>query len=160
MVNEHALLFTWHGSNETLQPVLLTSHLDVSLTLPQLHRTLCPDHLQTVPVAQDTFSEWNYPPFSGHFDGTYINGRGSHDCKNNVVAILASITALLEQDFVPRRTLILAFGYDEESTAYRLGAASLGKVLLDRWGPNSLAIILDEGAIGITKHFGRTVAIP
>lgn len=76
------------------------------------------------------------------------------------MAILASITALLEQDFVPRRTLILAFGYDEESTAYRLGAASLGEVLLDRWGPNSLAIILDEGAIGITKHFGRTVAIP
>ncbi|CAK7216175.1 Gly-Xaa carboxypeptidase [Sporothrix curviconia] len=152
VVNEHNLVYTWHGGNSALKPVLLMSHLD------------------TVPVADDTLVEWKFPPFSGHFDGKYIWGRGSHDCKNNVVAILAAVTALVEQGFVPQRTVILAFGYDEESPKYRYGAAKIADHLRQTWkGENgresdndsdTFAIILDEGGIGINRQYGRTFATP
>lgn len=146
VINKHNLLYTWHGSNAALKPVLLMSHQD------------------TVPVAADTLAEWRYPPFSGHFDGTYINGRGSHDCKNNVVAILSSITALLEQGFAPQRTVIVALGFDEESGKFGYGAAQLAQHLRQVWGTDgagdAFAIIVDEGAVGIEKKFGRTFAAP
>ncbi|EFX05343.1 carboxypeptidase s [Grosmannia clavigera kw1407] len=147
VVNEHGLLYTWRGSNKTLKPVLLMSHQD------------------TVPVAADTFAEWRYPPFSGHFDGTYINGRGSHDCKNNVVAILSALTALLEQGFEPERTVVAAFGFDEEATKYRYGAARLAEHLRGIYGDgpegeDAFAIIVDEGGLGVNRQFGRTFATP
>ncbi|KAL1890312.1 Gly-Xaa carboxypeptidase [Sporothrix stenoceras] len=149
VINEHNLVYTWRGKNETLKPVLLMSHLD------------------TVPVADDTLAEWRFPPFSGHFDGTYIYGRGSHDCKNNVLGILSAVTALLTQDFVPERTFILAFGYDEESGKFKYGAAKVADHLRETYGVSSdgkdgdtFAIILDEGGIGINKQFGRALATP
>ncbi|KAH8674122.1 hypothetical protein BX600DRAFT_480198 [Xylariales sp. PMI_506] len=143
VVNEHGLLYTWRGSDASLKPILLMSHQD------------------TVPVAEDTLSQWTYPPFSGYFDGTYINGRGAHDCKNNVVAILSSITALLEQDFTPQRTLVVAFGFDEEGGKHHLGAGHLAARLREIYGRGDVfAIIVDEGGIGITHRMGRKFGVP
>lgn len=115
-----------------------------------------------MPVADDTLAEWRFPPFSGHFDGTYIYGRGSHDCKNNVVAILSAVTALLAKGFVPQRTFVLAFGFDEESGKFRYGAAKIAEHLRQTWGGDgdAFAIILDEGGIGVNRQFGRTFATP
>lgn len=116
-------------------------------------------HQDTVPVAADTLKQWKYPPFSGYFDGTYINGRGVHDCKNNVLAILSSITALLEVDFQPHRTVVIGFGFDEEAPQ-GYGAARIAQHLEQVWGQNSFAILLDEGMIGISKIAGRTFGVP
>jgi len=113
-----------------------------------------------VPIAQDTLSQWKYPPFSGYFDGTYINGRGSHDCKNNVIALFSSITALLEAGFEPRRTVVLGFGFDEEAPGNGFGAHQIAQQLEKIWGRNSFAILVDEGIIGIQKIHGRTFGIP
>ncbi|CAH0032656.1 unnamed protein product [Clonostachys rhizophaga] len=142
LVNEHGLLYTWQGSDEQLKPILLMAHQD------------------TVPVAADTLSEWKYPPYSGHFDGQFIYGRGSQDCKNNLIAILSSITSLLDQDFVPRRTVVLSFGFDEETSGFQYGAARLSKRITDIWGPDSFAIIVDEGQTLIVDRFGRSFGIP
>jgi Gly-Xaa carboxypeptidase len=98
-------------------------------------------------------------PFSGYFDGKYINGRGALDCKNNVLAIFSSITALLEADFTPRRTVVLAFGFDEEAPAGR-GAGHIAKHLENVWGQDSFAILIDEGIFGIQHVYGRTFGIP
>lgn len=140
-MNSHGLIYTWHGSDSSLQPILLTGHQD------------------TVPVAADTLEQWKYPPFSGYFDGTYINGRGAHDCKNNVLAIFSSITALLEADFQPRRTVVLGFGFDEEAPQ-GFGAEKIAQHLEKVWGQSSFSILLDEGAIGIEKVGGRTFGAP
>ncbi|KAH8648179.1 hypothetical protein BGZ60DRAFT_223907 [Tricladium varicosporioides] len=140
-INTHGLIYTWHGSNPHLKPILLTGHQDV------------------VPVAEDTLPQWTYPPFSGHYDGTYINGRGSHDCKNNVLAILSSINALLSAGFTPQRTVILAFGFDEESPR-GYGAKRIAAHLLEKYGKDSFAILLDEGLMGINKMYNRTFGVP
>ena len=120
--------------------------------------------LQVVPITENTLEDWTYPPFSGYFDGTYINGRGAHDCKNNVVAILSSITALIEAGFKPRRTIVLGFGFNEESPAPGIGAYQIARHLERIWAtpstPSPFAMLLDEGLIGIQKMYNRTFGIP
>lgn len=102
--------------------------------------------------------EWTHPPFSGHFDGKFIWGRGASDCKNQLIAILSAVEALISADFSPRRTLILSFGFDEEVSGPE-GAKHLSDYLLSRFGHNSIAAIVDEGAVNI-ESWGADFAIP
>jgi Gly-Xaa carboxypeptidase len=126
-VNTHGLLYTWTGSDESLQPTLLMAHQDV------------------VPVLKDTISEWTHPPWSGYYDGEFIWGRGASDCKNTLIASLEAVTALLEAGFEPKRTVLLSFGFDEECSG-RQGAAQLAPFIESRYGKDGVAIIVDEGS--------------
>ncbi len=96
VVADYSLLFTWPGSDPALQPMLLTSHLDV------------------VPVADDALADWTHPPFAGVIEGGFVWGRGSLDDKQGVMATLEAVEQLLADGFAPQRTVYLAFGHDEE----------------------------------------------
>lgn len=92
-------------------------------------------------------------------DGTWVWGRGASDCehlsrrsismrldcnrpptlitgKNNVIGLLTTFEHLLDPSnpevFTPRRTIILAFGSDEESNG-SYGAGQINKFLLERY---------------------------
>lgn len=127
LVNEHGLLYTWPGSNTSLGPLLLMAHQDV------------------VPVEPSTYGEWAYPPFSGHItpEGN-IFGRGSEDTKSSLVTILASLQSLLKSGFQPQRTILVSFGFDEEAAGTE-GAGSLAKYIEGIYGPESIAMLVDEG---------------
>lgn len=56
---------------------------------------------------------------------------------------------LIEFGFKPTRTLVLAFGFDEEIGGQN-GAEYIGKYLLEKYGENGLAMIIDEGG-GFTQ---------
>lgn len=103
-------------------------------------------------------AEWTHPPFSGHYDGKFIWGRGASDCKNQLLAILNAVEALITADFRPRRTLILSFGFDEEISGGQ-GAKHLAAHLLSKLGHDSIAAIIDEGAVN-TESWGANFAIP
>lgn len=137
-VNEFGLLFTWEGSETDLKPALFMAHQDV------------------VPVNRATWDEWEYPPFSGHYDPEtdLIWGRGSNDCKNVLTAQLESIEKLLSDGFKPRRTLLVSFGFDEEASGI-WGATFLSKFISNRYGDDSLLVILDEGE-GVVKLDDKT----
>ncbi|KAK8059814.1 carboxypeptidase S [Apiospora saccharicola] len=139
-INTHGLLYTWEGSNKSLKPTVLMAHQDV------------------VPVADSTIGQWTYPPFSGYYDGESIWGRGSSDCKNLLVGTLEAVELLVKAGFVPQRTLVLSFGFDEEVLAGQ-GAGHLASELLERYGKDGAAIIVDEGA-GLTTAFGAIFATP
>ncbi|KZM28531.1 Gly-Xaa carboxypeptidase [Ascochyta rabiei] len=139
-VNTHGLLFTWSGTEPSLKATLLMAHQDV------------------VPVPESTIKQWTHPPFSGHYDGKFVWGRGASDCKNQLMAILSAVEALLSADFTPRRTLILSFGFDEEISG-REGAQHLAKYLTEKYGHNSIAAIVDEGAVNV-ENWGADFAIP
>lgn len=64
VINNYSLLFTVKGSDPSLKPYLLISHLDV------------------VPVTDQT---WDVPPFSGEVKDGFIWGRGTLDVKNGVM---------------------------------------------------------------------------
>lgn len=100
------------------------------------HQSIGFDHsctLDVVPVNPETIGKWEHPPYSGHFDGERIWGRGTADDKNDLIATLsvpssvllsmgpdvpdrAAVEYLVSAGFEPARTLVLAFGFDEESS--------------------------------------------
>ncbi|KAF3061867.1 Carboxypeptidase S [Daldinia childiae] len=138
-VNRYGLLYTFRGEDASKKPILLTAHQDV--------------------VPAGTASRWTYPPYEGYFDGSFIWGRGAADCKNVLIGILSVIEDLLSQSFVPRRTIVLAFGFDEETGGVR-GAAALNQSLVEEWGLESFLFVLDEGGMGIQSQGDVLYAYP
>ena len=120
---DHSLLVTLSGSDPALKPVMLMGHMDV------------------VPVVPGTEADWTHAPFSGHVDDTYIWGRGAIDMKDQVAGILEAVEYALAHGWEHERTLLLAFGQDEETTQY--GAGAIGRVLEERG--IELEYLIDEG---------------
>ncbi|KAF8141978.1 hypothetical protein EV363DRAFT_1425979 [Boletus edulis] len=125
---------------QTVKPLLLAAHMDV------------------VPVNPSTYDDWTNPPYSGYYDGEWIWGRGSCDDKPGVIGILTAIETLLERGFVPSRTVLLAFGVDEEVTGHE-GAGAINKYLLEAYGTDSIAMLVDEGG-GYDDLGGTVFATP
>ncbi|KIK37885.1 hypothetical protein CY34DRAFT_15390 [Suillus luteus UH-Slu-Lm8-n1] len=139
-VNTYGLIYVWKGTSSSLKPLLLAAHQDV------------------VPVEETTIDQWQYPPFSGHFDGERIWGRGSQDDKSGLIGILSAMENMLENKFQPTRTVVLASGFDEETSGLH-GAQMLAPVLLEMFGENGYAMLVDEGS-GYGEQFGRVIATP
>lgn len=124
IVGAFGLLYRWTGSDPALAPVVLMAHQDV------------------VPVEPGTESRWTYPPFEGRIADGFVWGRGAMDDKGNLMAELEAIETLLSQNAVPRRTVYLASGFDEEVGGTR-GAAAIARLLGERGVHPQL--VLDEG---------------
>ena len=122
--NRYGLLFTWAGTNPALNPVLLLGHYDVVHVLP------------------GTEGKWAHPPFAGIQADGYLYGRGTLDDKASVLAQLEAVEYLLGTGFRPARTVLLAFGQDEE-TLGRRGAGAMAAEL-GRRGIRP-EFVLDEG---------------
>ena len=141
VVNEHSLLYTWKGSTEELNPIVLMGHMDV------------------VPVDIGLDVDWTYPPFDGRIADGYIWGRGSMDVKLALTAALEAVEMLVAQEFQPRRTVYLAFGHDEEIGGLS-GAANIASLLEERG--IRVAFTLDEGSAivkGIVPGVTKPVAL-
>jgi Gly-Xaa carboxypeptidase len=65
---------------------------------------------------------------------------------------------LLDAGFEPKRTIVLSFGFDEECSG-RQGAGHLAPFLLDRYGKDGIAALVDEGA-GFMEAWGSVFAAP
>ncbi|KAI9102550.1 hypothetical protein DFS34DRAFT_609620 [Phlyctochytrium arcticum] len=138
VINRYALLYTWQGSESDAKPLVLCSHID------------------TVPVAASSLDQWAHPPFSGHVDGEYVWGRGSVDTKSTLVSIMEAVNTLLLAGMETKRTVILAFGFDEEISGYH-GAKYLAQALLDRGLKDKVELLVDEGPDIFSKN-GATIA--
>ena len=75
-----------------------------------------------------------------------------------LIAIMETMELLLDAGYEPRRTIVLSFGFDEEISG-REGAGHLAPFLLDRYGKNGVAAIVDEGAM-FMKAWGTNFAAP
>lgn len=126
VVGKASLLYTWEGKNPDLDPIALLGHQDV------------------VPVSAGTEQDWEHEPFSGDVADGYIWGRGAVDMKNHVVGVLEAVETLLEDGFVPERTVLLCFGHNEEVVASPDNGAKKISDLLESRGVR-LDSVLDEG---------------
>lgn len=124
-VEEYSLLYKWEGKNISTDPVVLMAHMDV------------------VPVEPGTESIWSVDPFEGVIKNDTIWGRGTTDDKMNLISIMEAIEKLLQDGFVPERTIYLAFGHDEEIGGQ--GATAIAGLLKSR--NINAALVLDEGGI-------------
>jgi carboxypeptidase PM20D1 len=136
-----SVLYTWKGRNPAAEPVILTGHLDV------------------VPVDPSTENRWQHPPFSGDVADGSIWGRGTLDDKGSVVAMMEAAEALLAQGFTPERTVIFAFGDDEENGGQQ-GAAGIVRLLQSR-GIHAHFVVDEGGAVasGFVPGLNSPIAV-
>jgi carboxypeptidase PM20D1 len=140
-VGSHDLLFTWKGTDPSLKPILLLGHQDV------------------VPIEEGTEHQWTHPPFSGQIAGGFIWGRGTFDDKMTVIGVLEAVDLLLSKGFQPKRTVLLAFGADEEVGGLQ-GAEKIAELLKSRGVQAEFAT--DEGgflSLGMMPGVSAPVAI-
>ncbi len=127
-----SLLFTWPGKNPSLKPILLMAHMDV------------------VPVVPGTERSWSHAPFSGDVAGGYVWGRGSIDDKGSLIMILEAAERLAKSGFTPERTIMFAFGQDEEVGGAQ-GNGAMAAALAKR-GVHFF-LVLDEGGAIVDEPF-------
>ncbi|GAA5862369.1 hypothetical protein JCM3774_002494 [Rhodotorula dairenensis] len=145
-IQKYGILMTWKAekkdeTSKSRKPIVLMAHQDV------------------VPVNPGTIDEWTHPPFSGEIDDEgYVWGRGSADCKNTLIGILAALDKLVEEGFQPERDIIFSSGFDEEISGWR-SAKYLAEAIEQRYGKDGVAFVLDEGFGGITPIYDRTFAL-
>ena len=140
-VGTHSLLYTWPGSDPSLNPILLVGHLDV------------------VPVEAGTREKWQQDPFGGRIADGFIWGRGAIDNKSAVLGTLEAVEMLLAEGFRPVRTVYLAYGHDEE-VGGAAGARQIAALLKARG--TELEMVLDEGGVigdGILPGIAEPVAL-
>jgi carboxypeptidase PM20D1 len=123
-INTYSLLYTWEGSDASKKPIILMAHQDV------------------VPVDHHTLEKWEADPFAGKITDTHIIGRGALDDKGSLMSLMESVEKLLEESFIPNRTIYLAFGHDEE-VGGKKGASEIASYL-NKKGIKA-AMTLDEG---------------
>lgn len=126
IINQHSLLITLKGQSNKAAAMFL-GHFDVVPT---------PDS-----------SNWKHKPFKGTIAKDTLWGRGALDDKNVIVALLEAAEYRLSKGFQFNRTLIFAFGHDEE-TGGKNGAAAIAKHLIKN--KTAVSFIADEG-FGVMK---------
>jgi carboxypeptidase PM20D1 len=132
-VNEHSLLLLWRGSDSDLPPILFTAHMDV------------------VPIEPGTDADWPHPPFSGIIADGKIFGRGTLDDKEGLMGWMEAAESLLRSGFEPERTVVFAFGHDEEIRG-REGALAVSNRLHDlnmhfSWMVDEGGMIISDGPV-------------
>ena len=124
LISNHTLVFKWLGQVPSAPATVLLAHQDV------------------VPVDGENEDQWTHPPFAAQIDDGYVWARGALDDKLGLFAILEAVEILIQEGFVPQRTLYLVFGHDEELGGAH-GASEVARLFVER--DISLGLVLDEG---------------
>jgi carboxypeptidase PM20D1 len=89
------LIATWPGSDPSLKPLVISGHMDVVEAKP---------------------ADWKRDPFTPVVENGYLFGRGASDMKYDGTLAIASLIELRREGYKPRRTIIIQFSGDEETT--------------------------------------------
>lgn len=89
------LLARWPGSDPSLGPIVISAHMDVVEAKPE---------------------DWERDPFVPVVENGYLYGRGASDTKFEAALALASLIELRRTGFQPKRSLVIAYSGDEETT--------------------------------------------
>lgn len=90
-----ALVVRYRGDGTGGRPILLIAHMDVVTA----HR-----------------ADWERDPFTFIEENGFFFGRGVHDNKAGLVALVSTFLQLKSEGFTPTRDIIIAFSGDEETS--------------------------------------------
>lgn len=122
------MVATWKGSDSSLKPLVFSGHLDVVEADPK---------------------DWERDPFKPAIENGYLFGRGSIDMKTSAALTVASLIELRKSGYKPRRTIIVAFSGDEETTM------KTSTILADKLSNAELVVNIDGGGGTLDEKTGK-----
>ena len=128
-VNDTAyIIATWPGSDPKLKPLVISGHLDV--------------------VAADP-KDWQRDPFTPIVEDGFLFGRGASDMKLDAASATSALIELRRQGYKPRRTIVLQFSGDEETTMVT------SRRIAERLKNAELVINIDGGGGALDEKTGK-----
>lgn len=122
------LVATWQGSDPTLKPVIISGHMDVVEANP---------------------NDWTRDPFTPVVENGYLYGRGASDQKFSEVLAMVGLMELRKGGYQPKRTVIIAFSGDEETTM------KTSRILADRFADAAMVLNTDGSGGALEEATGK-----
>ncbi|HNJ47711.1 MAG TPA: M20/M25/M40 family metallo-hydrolase [Novosphingobium sp.] len=122
------LIATWQGSDPSLKPLVVSGHMDVVEAKPE---------------------DWTRDPFTPVVEDGILYGRGASDMKFDAALATASLIELRRSGFKPRRTIVIQFSGDEETTM------KTGAIIAERLKGAELVINIDGGGGTLDEASGK-----
>ena len=122
------LIARWPGSNPALKPLVISGHMDVVEAKP---------------------ADWQRDPFTPVVENGYLFGRGATDMKLDGTLAIASLVELKREGYRPRRTIIIEFSGDEETTM------KTSALIADRLKDAELVLNIDGGGGTFDETTGK-----
>ena len=124
------LIATWRGSDPSLKPLVISGHMDVVEAKP---------------------SDWTRDPFTPVVEDGTLYGRGASDMKTDDAMVLASLIELKREGYKPRRSIVVAFSGDEETTM------ATSAVIADKLKNAELVLNADGGGGRLDEATGKPI---
>lgn len=112
------MIATWKGRDPALKPLVISGHMD---------------------VVEAKRADWQRDPFVPVVENGYLFGRGATDMKFDAAMALASLIELKREGYKPRRSIVIEFSGDEETTM------RTSKVIAEKLRNADLVINIDGG---------------
>ncbi len=121
------LIARWPGSDPSLKPLVISGHMDVVEAKP---------------------ADWTRDPFKPVVENGYLFGRGATDMKLDGTIVIAALAELKGEGYRPRRTIILEFSGDEETTM------KTSAMIADKLSNAELVLNIDGGGGVLNEQTG------
>ena len=122
------LVATWPGSDPKLKPLVISGHMDVVEANPK---------------------DWTRDPFTPVVENGYLYGRGARDQKFSMVLAMVGLMELRKGGYRPKRTIVIAFSGDEETTM------KTGRILADRFAHADMVLNTDGSGGALEEGTGK-----
>jgi len=122
------LIATWKGSDPALKPLVISGHID---------------------VVEAKREDWVRDPFTPVVENGYLFGRGASDMKFDAALATTSLIELRRSGYKPRRTIVLQFSGDEETTM------KTGRIIAKRLAGAELVLNIDGGGGTLDEKTGK-----
>lgn len=122
------LIATWPGSDPSLKPLVISGHMDVVEANPK---------------------DWQRDPFTPVVENGYLFGRGATDMKLDGTLAIASLVELKREGYKPKRTIIIEFSGDEETTMKTSG------IIARKLSNAELVLNIDGGGGAFDEKTGK-----
>jgi len=122
------LIARWPGADPSLKPLVISGHMDVVEANP---------------------ADWKRDPFTPVVEGGFLFGRGSSDMKLDGTLAIAALAELKREGYRPRRTIVIEFSGDEETTM------KTSAIIADKLATSDLVLNIDGGGGTLDEATGK-----
>ncbi|WP_068071883.1 M20/M25/M40 family metallo-hydrolase [Novosphingobium lentum] len=122
------LIATWRGSDPALKPLVLSGHMD---------------------VVEAKREDWQRDPFVPMIEDGYLYGRGATDMKFDGALAIAALLELKREGFRPRRSIVIEFSGDEETTM------RTSRAIAEKLSNAELVLNIDGGGGSFDEKSGK-----